>query len=69
MLNYALSWFLVARGRERPYLGIVVLMTIVNVCVNLVTVPRWGGPGAAWATLLSEATLSVCCLAVLGKER
>ncbi|MES1209717.1 MAG: polysaccharide biosynthesis C-terminal domain-containing protein [Pseudomonadota bacterium] len=44
-------------------------MLVVNVTANLLVVPRQGGPGAAWATLLTEVVLTICCLAALARRR
>jgi O-antigen/teichoic acid export membrane protein len=68
-LNFAVCQFLIARGRERAYLVLVSGMLVLNVSVNLVVVPRLGGPGAAWATLVTEAALALGCAVVLGAAR
>ena len=44
-------------------------MLVVNVSANLVLVPRQGGPGAAWATLLTEVALTICCVFALRSRR
>jgi O-antigen/teichoic acid export membrane protein len=64
--NFALTFFLFARGRERSYLAIVAVAFVLNVGFNLAAIPRWGGTGAAWATLVTEAALAAACLAALG---
>jgi O-antigen/teichoic acid export membrane protein len=65
-LNYALAPFLIARGRERTYLVFAAMLLVLNVSVNLVAVPRMGGPGAAWATLATDVARALGCIAVLG---
>jgi O-antigen/teichoic acid export membrane protein len=67
-LNFALTHTLIARNLERPYLVIVALMLVLNVCVNLAAIPRWGGPGAALATVLTETALTACCLFTLARS-
>jgi O-antigen/teichoic acid export membrane protein len=64
-LNMALSTILIARNLERRNLLFAVLMLAVNAGSNLVLIPRLGGPGAAWATGLTEVALTTCCLIVL----
>jgi O-antigen/teichoic acid export membrane protein len=68
-LNGALTSILIARDLERRNLLLAVLMLVVNTGANLILIPRLGGPGAAWATLLTEAALTLCCLVVLGVPR
>jgi O-antigen/teichoic acid export membrane protein len=68
-LNFALAPFLIARGKERSYLVLAALLLILNVGVNLVSIRRLGGPGAAWATLVTDVVRSIGCLAVLGVGR
>lgn len=64
-LNMALTTILIARNLERRNLLFAVLMLAVNAGTNLVLIPRLGGPGAAWATGLTEVALTICCLIVL----
>lgn len=46
-----------ARGHERSWLACLIVGAAVNGMVNLWAIPRWGGLGAAAATLVSEAAL------------
>jgi PST family polysaccharide transporter len=64
-LNFGLTHFLIARDLERRNLAFAGLMLVVNVAVNLILIPRKAGPGAAWATLITEAALTACCLIAL----
>jgi len=68
-VNFALAPILLARGRERRSVLFAALMLVVNVSVNLVLIPRMGGPGAAWATLVTDVSLALLCFAVLGVGR
>jgi PST family polysaccharide transporter len=68
-VNFALAPVLLARGRERRYVVFAALMLVVNVSVNLVLIPRMGGPGAAWATLVTDVALALACSALLGVGR
>lgn len=49
-----------ARGYERWWLASLIAGTIVNAAGNLWAIPRWGGLGAAGATLVSEFVLLGC---------
>jgi O-antigen/teichoic acid export membrane protein len=66
--NYGLTHFLVARDRERSTLGLALMMLVLAVGLNLLLIPRMLGPGAAWATTLSEAALTLGCLAALRRK-
>jgi O-antigen/teichoic acid export membrane protein len=68
-LNFGLTHFLIARDLERRNLLFAALMLVVNVVANLVLVPRRFGPGAAWATLLTEVALTICCALALSLQR
>jgi O-antigen/teichoic acid export membrane protein len=67
-VNYGLTHFLIARdlGRYMPWFSAVML--VLNVGLDLALVPRAGGPGAAWATALSELALSACCFVALRRD-
>jgi polysaccharide transporter, PST family len=68
-LNFGLTHFLIARDLERRNLLFAALMLVVNVAANLMLVPRMLGPGAAWATLLTEVALTICCAIALSLRR
>ena len=55
-VSYANSTFFNAVDRQDLNLWTAVLAGVVNVGANFVLVPRLGALGAAWATVLSEAT-------------
>jgi O-antigen/teichoic acid export membrane protein len=44
-------------------LWIVAVAFVLNVGINVAAIPRWGGLGAAWATLATEAALATACFA------
>jgi Na+-driven multidrug efflux pump len=67
-LNYGLTHFLVARDRERTMLWLALMMLVLTVGLDLALIPRMSGPGAAWATTLSEAALTLGCLAALRRK-
>jgi O-antigen/teichoic acid export membrane protein len=68
-LNLGLTHFLVARdmGTVTTWLSLMMLGLIVALDVALI--PRMSGPGAAWATVLSELALTACCLGALQTTR
>ena len=63
--NFGLTHFLIARHLERRNLMFAAIMVILNLAANLWLIPRFGGVGAAWATLVTEIALTVCCLLTL----
>jgi O-antigen/teichoic acid export membrane protein len=64
-LNYGLTHFLVARDMGRRNLWLAVTMLALNVALDVALIPRGSGPGAAWATVLTEAALTACCFGAL----
>jgi O-antigen/teichoic acid export membrane protein len=60
-INYALTHFLVARGRQKLNLWFNAVILVLNAALCVALVPRLGPPGAAWATLASECTLFGLC--------
>jgi O-antigen/teichoic acid export membrane protein len=66
-VNYALTHFLIARGRQRLNLIFNALLFVVNGGLCLYLVPRYGLPGAAAATLASEALLFGLCAWALAR--
>jgi O-antigen/teichoic acid export membrane protein len=67
-LNLGLTHFLVARDLGRLNLAFACAMLVLNVALNFAFIPRGGGPGAALATVLTEAALTLCCLAALAPK-
>ncbi|MBI2835069.1 MAG: flippase [Acidobacteria bacterium] len=65
-VNYALTHFLVALGRQRLNLWFAVATFGANVVVSMTLIPRFGVPGAAAAVLVSEAFLFGLCAWALG---
>jgi PST family polysaccharide transporter len=67
-LNCGLTHFLIARDLGGRIFVFAAAMVLLNVGVNLIAIPRWGGPGAAWATVLTEVALTGCCLFALSAQ-
>ena len=54
-LGVARGQWLVNEGLQKFYLVSTLAGAVANVSLNLVLIPRWGGLGAAWATVASYA--------------
>ena len=57
-----------ARGQERWWLGSLIGGTLLNAVANFWAIPRWGGIGAAWATLASEGALLVLATVLVAQR-
>jgi O-antigen/teichoic acid export membrane protein len=68
-LNSGLTHFLVARDLGMLHLKLTGLLVLVNAGANLLLSARLGASGAAWSTLITEATLSLCCLLAVHAAR
>jgi O-antigen/teichoic acid export membrane protein len=66
--NYGLTHFLIARDRARVTTLLALMMLAANVGLDVAFIPSLLGPGAAWATVLSEVALSTACLAALTRD-
>lgn len=53
-LGVARGQWLVNEGLQKFYLGATLAGAVSNVLLNLWFIPRWGGLGAAWATVASQ---------------
>ncbi|MDA0999772.1 MAG: flippase [bacterium] len=57
-VSNALGHTIVAVGIQGPgFLTTRILAAVVNVGLNFYFIPRWGGYGAAWATVISDAAV------------
>jgi polysaccharide transporter, PST family len=52
-LGVARGQWLINEGLQKFYLGTTCAGAVANVALNVVCIPRWGGLGAAWATVVS----------------
>lgn len=50
---------LVVAGRETTVMRMTALSVVVNLCLNVALIPRYGILGAAWSTLLTEIARAV----------
>lgn len=64
-LNYALTHQLVGWNGQRAYALIAGAALVFNVALNAKLIPAMSLDGAAWSTLLTEALLTVGCVAAL----
>ncbi|MDP8999496.1 MAG: oligosaccharide flippase family protein [Myxococcota bacterium] len=68
-VNYGWTHFLVARDMGRATLWLASMMLALTVALDVLFIPRLGGPGAAWATVLAEVALTASCWAALRKRK
>jgi O-antigen/teichoic acid export membrane protein len=64
-LNYALTHQLVGWNGQRAYALIAGTALVFNVALNARLIPAMSIDGAAWSTLLTEALLTIGCIAAL----
>lgn len=64
-INAAAGWALLSLDMEKRLLPVPVVALIVNVCLNLYAIPRWGHTGAAVVTVITESLLACVYLAML----
>jgi O-antigen/teichoic acid export membrane protein len=64
-VNFGLTHFLVARDKGIWTLWLSLMMLALTVALDVALIPRGLGPGAAWATVLPEAALTLCCLGAM----
>ncbi len=64
-VDFGLTHFLIARDMERATTRLALMMLVLSVTLDVTFIPRWSGPGAAWATVLAEVALTVGCLVAL----
>ena len=67
-LNYALTHQLVGWNGQRAYALIAGAALVFNVALNAKLIPAMSIDGAAWSTLLTEALLTVGCIAALRRS-
>ena len=56
---------LIAIDKQKIYMYIALICTIVNILLNFIFIPQFGIKGAAWATVISDIILTVSCMAYL----
>jgi O-antigen/teichoic acid export membrane protein len=53
---------LIAIDKQKIYMYIALICTIVNILLNFIFIPQFGIKGAAWATVISDIILTVSCM-------
>ena len=67
--NGVLTQGVVARNRERYYAFAAGFSALLNIGLNLELIPKFGGMGAAWATIATEAFLTIILIVGLRQKR
>jgi O-antigen/teichoic acid export membrane protein len=67
-LNYGLTHTLIAMDKPHLYAVFTLLTLAVNVIMNLALLPNIGMAGAAWATVVTEASLLALCAAAVLRQ-
>jgi O-antigen/teichoic acid export membrane protein len=67
-LGYVLTGQLILHQLLRPYIVITFVGAVVNVAANVLAIPRYGAPAAAWATLGTEVLVMACIAAVVRRR-
>jgi O-antigen/teichoic acid export membrane protein len=57
--GYLVTQQLVAARRTKAYLYISLAGCAINIALNLLWIPLWQASGAAWATIVSEASVTI----------
>lgn len=58
--NVIRTQYLIPRGKDKQYIKAVIIGAVVNLMINFVGIPRFGAIGAAFGTLIAEATVCSC---------
>ena len=66
--NGVLTQAAIAQNIEHLYAVAAGAAALVNIGLNFVLIPRFGGLGAAWATIVTEAALMVVLVFGLAKK-
>ena len=66
--NGVLTQGVVARNRERYYAFAAGFSALLNIGLNLELIPKFGGMGAAWATIATEAFLTIILIVALDRK-
>jgi O-antigen/teichoic acid export membrane protein len=68
-LNYGLTSQLIGWNGQRAFAVIGGVALVANVAMNAYLIPRMAAAGAAWATIGTEALLTLACLYALPRAR
>jgi O-antigen/teichoic acid export membrane protein len=53
---------LIALDAQTIYMYVSIVGAFLNIGLNLILIPRYGSVGAAWATVIAEAIVTITCL-------
>lgn len=53
---------LIALDKQKVYMVIALICTLMNVLLNFLFIPQYGIQGAAWATVITDIILTVSCM-------
>jgi O-antigen/teichoic acid export membrane protein len=67
-LGYLLTSQLILHELLRPYVAVTFVGAVVNVLANVLAIPRYGAPAAAWSTLGTELLVMACIAVVVGRR-
>ena len=62
--NYIVSQAIISINEEKIYAIIAIFTAILNICGNLILIPKLGADGAAYSTIITEGILFVTLLGV-----
>lgn len=63
-----LMWYLVAKGKYKQMLLIYFFGLLINICLNLILIPRYSIYGASWTTVVSEYLILALQFVVLSRK-
>ena len=66
-LNYGLTTQLIGWNGQRAFAAIGGAAVVANVAMNTCLIPRMAAAGAAWATIATEALITLACVYALGR--
>ena len=58
-MTYIFGTLLTAGGKLRQLNILAVATLVINIVVNLVTIPRWGAVGSAWASVVAQSFIAI----------
>ena len=67
-LGYLTTQALVALDQNKIYLIVTICGLVINVILNLALIPKYGGSGAALATVITETLIPLSCFVIILKH-
>jgi len=69
LINFGLCEILTTSNRQRVRVWLELIMLMINIAMNLLLIPKYGGSGAALATVAAEFVLAAGVIGFCIKER